>query len=173
MKKLMFYFVGIILIVGIAGCKSCSKKQEEKYYTNANTPPSQANINLGDGFFGDCSMAKTGTNDAFKIKVKVRGISGTDANGTPITYIYRSYIWPGISNSTPNYSQNIEIPNTGGCFIDITIESNGCVKCCTNPTSCPTSFGNVELAASMLVNGTVAVPNPIIFPASIFTKTCY
>jgi hypothetical protein len=173
MKKLVNCFFGLFLIVSMAGCKSCSKSEQEQYYTNPDTPSSKADIVLGDGFFGDCSMAKTGTNDIFKIKVKVRGISGLDANGNPVTYIYKSYIWPSISNSTPTYTQSIDIPNTGAFLIDVAIESNSCVKCCTNQTTCQNSFGNVELTASTTINGTIPVSSPIRFSASSFSKTCY
>jgi len=177
MKKLTLHFVALSLIILMAGCKGCSKKKQEQeleqYITNANTPPVEQKLILDNGFLGKCAMAFTGTNDQFKIKVKVRGISGYDANLMPITYTYRSYIWPGISSSSSSYTNGIEIPNTGGFFIDVSVESVSCVKCCTDPTSCPTNFGNVELSASMLINGTLTVPNPIVLPATSFTKTCY
>jgi hypothetical protein len=175
MKKLITYLLGLVFIIALAGCKGCSNKEKEQFLTTESTPPSQTELTFGDGFFGDCSMAKTGSSSLFDIKVKVRGISGYDATGTPSTYVYRSYIWPGVSNAISNYLHNIDIPNTGGYFIDVSIESNGCVKCCTGPTqtNCPANFGNIELFASKLINATVTVPTAIALPASIFTKTCY
>ena len=115
-------------------------------------------------------MPLTGNTDMFTIKVKVRGISSFN-NGNPTYFTYRNYRWSNVTNVNNFYSNNIEIPESGAFVVDVLVESDNCIKCCSQTTSCQANFGLVEFEGSQLHNGNATVNNPIVI--STFTKTCF